>query len=157
MIVFLTMFQFLVLSQGKIHARILKSSIVNFAPVKLHHVVIVTTPSSGLYAVDFSHEENSMKTKLLLLLGKSVPGEVRVRKLCTPVDIDIDQALLLEWINMTTAETSSREVTNKTMDGIREDELRKYIVRLMEWNDRTMNLYRSNCQHFSRMALSKPF
>ena len=77
--------------QATMNARILKTAIFDFAPnLQLHHIVIITnTPKrqflrskdADTYAVDFGHEGREFKTKLLLLLGKSVTGEVRIRKL----------------------------------------------------------------------------
>jgi hypothetical protein len=106
--------------QAAMNARILKTAIFDFAPnLRLHHIVIITnTPKrqflrskdADTYAVDFGHEGREFKTKLLLLLGKSVTGEVRIRKLSARHRTD--KELLDEWIAMTMAEpvTSSRNL-----------------------------------------------
>ena len=145
--------------QATMNARILKTAIFDFAPnLRLHHIVIITnTPKrqflrskdADTYAVDFGHEGREFKTKLLLLLGKSVTGEVRIRKLSARHRTD--KELLDEWIEMTMAEpvALSRKITETTFNQIDDNELREFLGKFLDWNgSKKMNLYRSNCQHF---------
>ena len=142
-----------VVSVRSIHARILKTAIFDFAPdFRCHHVVLV----NDVYAIDFTQESREFRTKLLLFLGKSVPGEVRVRRLSSSVSIvDIDGALITEWISLTTSECveKSRKITDETLNEIPDCELREFLGRFSHWN--SMNLYWSNCQHFGKEVLSQ--
>jgi len=136
-----------------IHARVLKTAIFDFAPdFRCHHVVIV----NDVYAIDFTQESREFRTKLLLFLGKSVPGEVRIRKLSSSFSIvDIDRAIITEWVSLTTSECveQSRKITDETLNEIPDCELREFLGRFSHWN--SMNLYCSNCQHFGKEVLSQ--
>jgi len=144
-------------TEAVIQARVLKSGVVNFAPwLKLHHIVVVTN-LSDMYTIDFTYEGRDNGTKLKLVLGKSVPAEVRLRKLSMPFYfdvVDIDRAILEEWTTITENDADdSKRITEETYENIQDDELEKFFGKFVQWNGLRMNLYKANCQHFSDVVL----
>jgi hypothetical protein len=126
--------------------KIMKTSVVGCLPaLKMHHVVIVEEEKKK-YAIDFGHKGRHWTTKLKLLLGQSVPGEVRVRCLQEDEDEDEDE----EWMQLTQGqdEDTSQQMTLEVVAGIRDARLRTVLQDAMKKNDE-MNLYTNNCQHFS--------
>jgi hypothetical protein len=65
------------------NSRILETPVVGFLPlVKQHHVILLSPRWPGLpsYALDFTHRDSSLLTKLKLLLGMTVPAKIRLRR-----------------------------------------------------------------------------
>lgn len=105
--------------QWKVH--ILQTPIVSFFPnLKLHHVAILTRDQK-VYALDFTHRDASLCTKMKLLLGATVPAKIRLRRLR---EENPDQTM---WEN---ASEDEEELVSE------------------DWSE--MNLYFRNCRHFSR-------
>jgi len=161
-IYFVTILASVLVGDAIIHARILKTAIFKYIPaIKMHHVVIITnvpkTPQET-YAIDFGYEGRMKKSRLLLVLGQNIPSEIRIRKLSTHHNsIDIDGALVHEWIQMTEDEKISKHTTDETFANIQNTEIKQFIERFKNWNDGKMNLYSANCQHFSWAILhNKP-
>jgi len=125
--------------------KIMKTSVVGCLPaLKMHHVVIFEEENKK-YAIDFGHKGRHWTTKLKLLLGQSVPGEVRVR--CLQDDDEEEED---EWMRLTQGqdEDTSQQITLEILSGIRDARLRMVLHDAMRKNDE-MNLYTNNCQHFS--------
>jgi len=108
-----------------------------FPDLKQHHVIIVPGSHNSAYAFDFTPvDQSSIKTKLDLLFGKSVPGEIRILRI-PDVTGDLDIAGVWETIN-------GEPRTSKISDG----KILRLIQRTRSWNTE-MNMYTHNCQHFS--------
>lgn len=104
---------------------ILRTPVVRFFPnLKLHHVAILSRDQE-VYAMDFTHRDASLCTKVKLLLGATVPAKIRLRKLLPGKEADEDA-----WTN---ASEEEEELVSE------------------EWSE--MNLYTRNCQHFTLAAL----
>lgn len=124
--------------------RILHTPIFHFTNViKQHHIVIIeprhTKP--GLYAVDFTPvKQNNLKTLFALLVGMSVPAEIRVRYIADKVNIDAKDDLILQKWSSHSLKVEPINVFYPV------DEV---IQRYKKWQKPYMNLYIRNCQHFS--------
>lgn len=102
---------------------ILRTPVVSFFPdLKMHHVAILSRDQE-VYAMDFTHRDASLCTKVKLLLGATVPAKIRLRKLSPRETTIPDQSV---W------ENASEEEEEVVSD---------------EWTE--MNLYTRNCQHFT--------
>lgn len=148
MIYFLLLMTFVV--AGTQVREIMKTSVVGCLPtLKMHHVVIVEDltvrakrQKKNAYAIDFGHKSRHWTTKLMLLLGQTVPGEVRVRRLQEEHEDD--------WMQLTQGQDAdtSQQITMETMAGIRDARLQRILQNAINKNG-DMNLYTNNCQHFS--------
>ena len=120
--------------------KILKTPIFHFLPqLKLHHVVLIKNGS--IYAVDFTPiNQTEFTTLKRLFLGKNVPAEIRV----VPIhyaSFENEEEIISEWVKM-------REKPKKQIE--------PHILSFFEnWENKTMNLYFHNCQHFSRFIMDK--
>jgi len=116
--------------------RILYTPVFHFAPsIKQHHVVIVPGSHNAVYAFDFTPiNQGGLKTQLGLIMGFSVPGEIRILRI-PDVTGDVDIIKKWEHINGETQKIDDRKI-------------RKIINKLHTW-DKKMNMYTHNCQHFS--------
>lgn len=127
---------------SSLHIRIIRTPVIHWLPtIKAHHIVLYADETHGTeaelgkqreehnptYAVDFTPvKQGSLSTHVLLLLGRNVPAQIRIRAVD---NLDImndsdDTALEKILYPSTTAEY------------------------LSTWS--TMNMYTRNCQHFSR-------
>jgi hypothetical protein len=104
-----------------------KTAIFHFLPqLKLHHIVLVNQDKDVL-AIDFTPiNQTYPATHIKLALGKNVPAEIRVRK--------IKEWNMEEWTKAQSIDINAVSVL-ANMDK-------------KEWTK--MNLYRHNCQHFSK-------
>lgn len=148
MIYFLLLMMTFVVASTQVH-EIMKTSVVGCLPaLKMHHVVIVKDRAAKrqkkkVYAIDFGHKSRHWTTKLKLLVGQTVPGEVRVRRLQEEVDED-------DWMQLTQGQDAdtSQQITMETMAGIQDARLQRILKDAVTQNV-GMNLYTNNCQHFS--------
>lgn len=119
-----------------------KTAITNFLPLlKLHHIVLINQ-NRDVLAIDFTPiNQTQPKTLLSLALGKNVPAEIRVRKI---KEWNMDQWNLNQW-NL--EEWNLEEWINAPLIDINTVSVLENINK-KEWTK--MNLYRRNCQHFSK-------
>jgi hypothetical protein len=137
------------------NVRVVKSSILHFAPqIKLHHIVVVSNPDfNSSYTIDFTPiKQQNINTIRDLALGKYVPAEIRIRYIQNKNSDDED--LIENWNSQNQiSHEESYKKTHQVLKRIRDDELKDYFDTLLKWNGGHMNLYFANCQHFSRYAL----
>lgn len=128
---------FLVFSVNAI-MKILKTPILHFIPqLKLHHVIVIKENDTLLFAVDFTPiNQSDFHTLKKLLLGKNVPAEIRIVPIYN-VSFENNNQIILEWEN-------KKEKRINLID----------FPIFEEWNNKTMNLYNHNCQHFSNFFVS---
>jgi len=109
-----------------------------FPNFKQHHVIVVTGSRNIAYAFDFTPvNQGSLKTQLDLVLGKNVPGKIRVLRIPDAAgDLDITNS----W------KALSGELESVT--DIDDRQITRLIKRTKSWNTE-MNMYTHNCQHFS--------
>lgn len=119
-----------------IQSRILYSSALHFWPaLKIHHIVLFSNHNGDkVVAMDFTPiNQTSFTTLSKLFLGYDVPAEIRVVYLKDSYFLDTDSLLIDKWA--------------KNIQNMKSIE----YVKIDEWKSE-MNLYRHNCQHFSKWA-----
>jgi len=141
-------------TDSKLQMRIMRTSILNFAPcLKLHHLVLLEN-CGDLYTIDFTpiHQERP-DTLLKLLTGQNVPAEIRIRRYKNTNMYD-DKTILQMWDSNIT-EKQSRELSKLVCDSIEDNEVENTIALYLLWekNKQYMNLYTRNCQHFGDYAI----
>ena len=162
MIFFLLMTTFSILNlasyiAGQINITILHTQIFGFLPqLKFHEIVLLSKEDIAVkYAIDFTPiNQSDFSTLKSLLLARDVPAEIRIREITSTGE----QEIIEEWTisNQVCAKDS---VIRSAMifDGIRDREIKEFIYQLKIWRNKNgknamMNLYESNCQHFSWYA-----
>ena len=127
------------------------AAILNFAPMLRVHDIIVFHDNTGIKTMGYTPINQSNPDVLMrLLIGKSVPAEVRIRKM--------DAWNLEEWYGLPNIDVSD-------IDDI---DLRNKIIRVIDaWNQKNMdsvidkglemNLYKRNCKHFSNFVIRNFF
>ena len=157
------------------NVRIIKSSVLNFAPwLELHHVVFLTpnTQSKGVFAIDFTPvNQEDIRTVMKLVKGQSVPAEIRIKYIQGSNIKDSEERIKREWscmqLFLPTATSDSNNSKTYSVDiskpniydcaEIVEDFSDKEELALMHktieriyrrWNTR-MNFYTHNCIHFT--------
>lgn len=144
-----------------LHIDIVKSAILSFAPwLELHHIVVLRDPAcatKGLYTIDFSPKDyTDPETLSKMMIGKSVPGELRVRWI--PKERD----------NMDEIKHKCMVFDSKFFDDLRIDHTghehqklsKDHVVEMFihhikqKWDTR-INMYNHNCQHFSHFVLKE--
>ena len=133
--------------------KILKTSILNFAPfLKLHHIVVISNKniSNKIYTVDFSPINQTLpKTLLKLFFSKKVLGEIRIR-VFENISFENNSYIIEKWSNLTNLTyNESLELSEKVFNNIDDIDL-KNIINKIKFYDNYMNLYKNNCQHFSK-------
>lgn len=101
--------------------------------------------------MDFSPlNQPSPKTLIKLLLGQNVSAEIRLRKLSNIHLLRNEDAIVKEWSKMNHGLTSeeSELLTKKTIHSILDKNLKLFIQKICVDNQKQMNLYTYNCQHF---------
>ena len=118
------------------------AAILNFAPMLRVHDIIVFHDNSGIKTIDYTPINQSNPDVLMrLLIGKSVPAEIRLRKMA--------EWNLEEWYGL----------PNIGVSDIDDIDLRNKINTVIDgWNhnnniDSGMNLYKRNCKHFSNFVI----
>ena len=130
---------------------VLKSGALSFAPqFKVHHILVLEPPNKkhGIYLLDFTPiNQTNPGTLMKLALGKWVPAEIRIRNIILPQD-----SILETWhnINRELSPDESRILSEKTLRNIKNSDLRNYIKDIKSSWIPEMNLYRHNCQDFTR-------
>jgi hypothetical protein len=130
--------------------KILKTSILNFAPqLKLHHLVLLEN-KSDLYSIDFSPiNQTSQKILLKLLFAQNVPAEIRLRKI-ENISFSEEKEIIDNWSSMIKNNyEESEELSDFVYSGIDDESIKSFIDKINYW-DKKMNLYNHNCQHFSK-------
>jgi len=147
---------FHILVFGKMQMRIMKTSILSCAPcLKLHHLVLLSK-NGNTYSIDFTPIEAAKPNTLAKLLsGQDVAAEIRLRHFAR-TNINDDSKIMTIWNAPITAE-NSQKISAATYKKITDGEIKKLVAELLSWKceNVTMNLYTSNCQHFSKFALTK--
>jgi len=123
------------------------AAILNFVPMLRVHDIIVFNDNGSILTIDYTPINQSNPNVLMrLLIGKSVPAEIRLRKMST--------WNLTEWYSL----------PNIDISDIDDIELRNKIIRIIDsWNQKhmdiiidrglKMNLYKRNCKHFSNFLI----
>ena len=130
--------------------KLLKTSILNFLPfLKLHHIVLISSKNK-IYSIDFSPiNQSSPKTLLKLFFSKKVLAEIRIR-VFENISLDDGKYIIEKWANLTNLTyNESQELSEKVFNEIIDDDL-KNIIKKIKLYDTYMNLYKNNCQHFSK-------
>jgi hypothetical protein len=130
--------------------KILKTSILNFAPqLKLHHVVLLEN-NHDLYSIDFSPiNQTTKKTLLKLLFAQNVPAEIRLRKI-ENISFYDEENIIDNWSSMIKNNyEESEQLSNEVYKNIYNQSIKNFIYEIKLWN-KDMNLYNHNCQHFSK-------
>jgi len=140
---------FLLYQTGLAHKmRLIKSNAIQ-CPVKSpltnqHHIVLYESWQNHIFAIDFSPiipENQYWKTLRRLFFGKNVPAEIRIVYLDNILFDEKDDVVVESW--------NERRVLDSAKQYHMELERK-----LLEWPTE-MNLYRHNCQHFSRWLLAQ--
>jgi len=141
----------------KLQMRVMKTAILNFLPqLKLHDLVLISkmNETGDIYSIDFSPiNQSHHKTLRMLLLGKNVPAELRIRRYKN-INMHDDKTILKMWDSNIT-EKQSRELSESIYTSIQEKEIKEVIALFLLWenNKQYMNLYTRNCQHFGDYAI----
>ena len=131
---------------ANIETRVVNTSVHRAFPfLKLHHLVLLSNPNveRSVYIIDFSPvNQTNTSTLKNLIMGKTVPGELRIRYLKNATIQDEDK--ILDMID-------SREKSVATKD----KRIQEILEKIQTWNETEMNMYTRNCQHFSKFAIKK--
>ena len=140
-------------NKRKYEYKILKTSILNFAPfLKLHHIVVISNKNitNKIYTIDFSPINQTLpKTLLKLFFSKKVLGEIRIR-VFENISLNDSKYIIEKWSNLTNLTyNESSKLSEKVFNEIDDIDLKK-IINEIKLYDNYMNLYKNNCQHFSK-------
>ena len=138
----------------QIQTRIVYTPIHSYLPfVKMHHFIVFSNPSveRSIYIVDFSPINKTVKP---LLLGKTIPGEVRIRYLNNATIYD-DYKKIVEAVEINASLEKSRQLTNDVYHETRDVKVKQIMSKIKTWDETRMNMYKRNCQHFGRFVLEK--
>jgi len=133
-----------VFSKANIHLEIKYTSIFESIPqLKLHHIVIVKEDPNkeSLYAIDFTPINNGKRIDLLL--NKNAPAQLRIRS-------------MQHWSVDDWHKTPTINVNNIKNKSIREpvknilNKWKLHSEKRLCSQDCVMNMYKHNCQHFSK-------
>ena len=122
-----------------IKPRVLYTPVFPYLPsFKQHHVIVVTGSHNIAYAFDFTPvNQGSLKTQMDLVLGKNVPGTIRVLRIPDAAgDLDITNS----WKSVSEESESTADINDRQIINL--------IKRTKSWKTE-MNMYTHNCQHFS--------
>ena len=118
------------------------AAILNFVPMLRVHDIVVFHYNGGVMTIDYTPINQSHPDVLMrLLIGKSVPAEVRLRKMAA--------WNLEEWYGLPNIDVSEiddidlRNKINTVIDGWNQKDI-KWVG---------MNLYKRNCKHFSNFLI----
>lgn len=173
-----------VLVSSSLTTQVIHSAVLEFAPwLELHHIVLVKdTLCKGAYTIDFSPlNQTEVKTLKKLLIGRSVPGEVRVRYIpeehltitaikdnlmCSDLSLTALGDMLHEVSTMgpfrflrrnkeyTALETKEeRDRYRIAHRKIKNRKVANAVLKIVDGWDANMNFYVHNCQHFSKFCL----
>jgi hypothetical protein len=135
----------------------MKTAILNFLPqVKLHDLVLISkmNETGDIYSIDFTPiNQSHPKTLRMLLLGKNVPAELRIRRYKN-INMHDDKTILKMWDSNIT-EKQSRELSVSVYNSVQNKEIKEVIALFLLWEKKKqyMNLYTRNCQHFGDYAI----
>ena len=148
---FLIFINFIICNES-FNIKILKTSILSFAPqLKLHHIVIIEN-KSDLYSIDFSPiNQTSQKILLKLLFAQNVSAEIRLRKI-ENISFYEDEKIIDNWSGtIKTNYKESQELSDIVYNNNEDENIKNFIDKINYW-DKKMNLYNHNCQHFSKFV-----
>jgi hypothetical protein len=143
------------------NVRTLQMPIFNQIPVCInHHALLISESdddSSGIYFVDYTPitavNESVQQTQLKLLLGKTLPAEVRIRYIKNAKIFEDDKILNAWDILDIKNPDESQKLSDLTYNAITNKKIKEFISNLIEKNKLLkINLYTNNCQHFCRRA-----
>ena len=135
--------------------RILKTPLVASSPFfGKHHAIIISesNKTSNVYLLDYSPitepNEIILMTRAKLLFGQTVQAETRLRHIRNITDdSQISKSPDLFDIQ---DHIKSKQITDQTLQKIKQKDIKEFIKRTMDKQDGKMNLYTYNCQHFCR-------
>lgn len=138
---------------------IIYSPIIEQLPIiRLHHSILLYQDDE-FYTLDFTPTDRaSLKRTLKLLFGKNILGEIRVRKI-NNLDNDMlvkdkkDKKYIINEYEISDllSPIESKELSNITLSNIKNNDIKNFIKKYMT-ADIKMNLYKNNCQHFSKIV-----
>jgi hypothetical protein len=133
--------------------RILKTPLVASSPCfGKHHAIIIpeSNKTSNVYLLDYSPitepNEIILMTRAKLLFGKTVHAETRLRHIRNITDDS--QIMNSPDIFDIQDPEKSKQITDQTLQKIKQKDIKEFIKRTMDKQDGKMNLYTYNCQHF---------
>lgn len=131
------LYSFLIISSS-FQLKIIKSPIP-IVPINLHHIVVLYENNNS-YTIDFSPNDQSMKTLFNLVIGKNVKSKIKIRYINIS-DIDINSN---NYINVW--HTQSNIKLNK----VKSKKIKKFMNKYY-YMKKDINLYNFNCQHFAKI------
>jgi len=143
-----------------IKTKVINTPILSFIPeLKLHPIVTLTDCKFSpreLYIVDFNPvpvTENSERSKIVnLLMGKNLPGEIRIRKIKDGNLLSEDKIVEV-WNKMNEISAEESNTLNEiTFNKIKSKEIKRLVEKSREWTP-VANLYSRNCRHFCQFFL----
>jgi len=140
-----------------LYIRIMKTPIFRFFPIAIkHHALIIskTQNTEGVYLLDYTpitkKNESQLKTHIKLLMGWTVPAEIRLR-LIRDAKLDEDEKIVAssDILDVQDAELS-KEISKGIYENITDIEIKETIGTMINKSkhNNTMNLYSYNCQSF---------
>lgn len=133
--------------------RVLYSSALHFIPfIRQHHIFVFTDkPQYYVYTLDFSpFNQKNASTLIRMLLARNVPGEIRLRQVIT--NIENDNFIIEQWNKMNSVDAmTSWKLSKNVYNKIRNTQIKAIVDKSLKWQP-YMNLYKHNCQHFSRFV-----
>ena len=126
-----------------IKIKLLKTSIHNYLPLKLHYIALIQDNNTS-YTFDFTPYNQSNKNIMKLLLNQNVNGNIRLRSFNDIEYKDIESKFHnINKINEYECKKLSIETLNKITNKNLYNLFKYYLDLKIE-----MNLYSNNCQHF---------
>jgi hypothetical protein len=119
---------------------------------ELHQIVILeSNETNEKVAIDFTPIPGNFAT-LKLILGKDVPGEIRIRPIPYDINTNDKRSILSFW-----KKDPNNLVTTYTYNDIKSPLLKKlisrvYLLKDFIQNDYRINLYKRNCRHFGKQV-----
>jgi hypothetical protein len=135
--------------------RILKTPLFASSPCfGKHHAILITDTNdkSNVYFLDYSpiipSTETVFSIRMKLLFGQTVRAETRLRFIRNVSDDS--QIIKSPDVFDIQDSVKSKQITDQTLQSIKEKDIKEFIKRIMDKQNGKMNLYKYNCQHFCR-------
>jgi hypothetical protein len=138
-------FLFLLLSVYSIKLSIIKTGLIyfpnGFQLLKFHDIILLEHKNDKI-VIDFIPEIKNKYDIWKLLIGKNIPGKIRIRKIPENI-LDKDMYSFL-------CSPTAKAITNTKVNSWI---LKLFLYRIKNWgnlqkNNYTMNFYKRNCQHY---------
>jgi len=136
---------FLLLPIYAIKLSIIKTGIISLPQgiqlFKLHHMVLLENEKDKI-VVDLVPEKKNKYNALDLVLGKSIPAKIRIRR----IPENISKEKLYSFL----CSSRGKSITNEEVNSLT---LKIFLFRIKNWydlkkNNYTMNIYKRNCHHY---------